>query len=104
SGGLGNLGGWLWPYRGADRWAQAAVLLPVPAVLLAAGCAWFWPSPAMFATRRALALGALLAIFVTGTANAQVSVPAFDGVVLLGLLAAALLLPLPSASDTGRAV
>jgi transglutaminase-like putative cysteine protease len=104
SGGLDRVGDWLWPYRGGDRWAQAAVLLPVPAVLLAAGCAWFWPSPSMLATRRALALGALLAIFVTGTANAPTSVPAFDGFVLMALLAGALLLPLPAASDTGRAL
>ena len=104
SGGVGEISDWLWPYRGGDRWAQAAVLLPLPAVLLAAGCAWFWPSPAMLATRRAAALGALLAIFVTGTANASASVPAFDGVVLMGLLAAALLLPLPSAREAGRAL
>jgi transglutaminase-like putative cysteine protease len=104
SGGVGEIGDWLWPYRGGDRWAQAAVLLPLPAVLLAAGCAWFWPSPSMLATRRAAALGALLAIFLTGTANASASVPAFDGVVLMGLLAAALLLPLPSAREAGRAL
>ncbi|HXB15126.1 MAG TPA: transglutaminase-like domain-containing protein [Solirubrobacteraceae bacterium] len=104
SGGVGEISGWLWPYRGEDRWAQTAVLLPVPAVLLAAGCAWFWPSQAMIAGRRAFALGALLAIFVTGTANAPASVPAFDGIVLMGLVAAALLLPLTAASETGRAL
>ncbi len=104
SGGLDEVSGWLWPYRGGDRWAQAAVLLPVPAVLLAAGCASFWPSPAMRATRRVLALAALLAVFVTGTANAPSPLPAFDGVVLAALVAATLLLPLASASETGRAL
>ena len=104
SGGADQLGDWLWPYRGGSRWAQAAVLLPVPAVLLAAGCAWFWPSQALLATRRALALGGLLAIFVTGTANAPASVPAFDGFVLMALVAATLLLPLSAASEAGRAL
>ena len=104
SGGVGEISGWLWPYRGGDPWAQTAVLLPVPVVLLAAGCAWFWPSQAMLEGRRAFALGALLAIFVTGTANAPASVPAFDGIVLMGLVAAALLLPLTAASQTGRAL
>src|ERR1700759_5310902 len=102
--GTHQLSGWLWPYRGESRWAQVAVLLPVPAVLLLAGCAWFWPSRTLLATRRALALAALLAIFVTGTANAPASVPAFDGVVLMALLAATLLAPLTAASETGRAL
>ncbi len=104
SSGAGELSGWLWPYRGGDRWAQAAVLLPVPAVLLAAGCAWFWPSRTLLAARRVLALGALLAIFVIGTANAPASIPAFDGVVLMVLLAATLLAPMTAASDVGRAL
>jgi protein-glutamine gamma-glutamyltransferase len=104
SSGTHDLSGWLWPYRGGDRWAQVAVLLPVPAALLIAGCAWFWPSRTLLATRRALALAALLAIFVTGTANAPASVPAFDGVVLLALLAATLLAPLIASSDVGRAL
>ena len=103
SGGVDEISGWLWPYRGGDRWAQAAVLLPVPAILLAAGCASFWPSPAMLATRRALALAALLAVFVTGTANAPSPLPALDGVVLATLVAATLLLPFASGSETGRA-
>ncbi len=102
--GTHQLSGWLWPYRGESRWAQVAVLLPVPAVLLLAGCAWFWPSRTLLATRRALALAALLAIFVTGTANAPASVPAFDGVVLMALLAATLLAPLTAASEVGRAL
>ena len=104
SGGVDEISGWLWPYRGGDRWAQAAVLLPVPAVVLAAGCASFWPSPAMLATRRVLALAALLAVFVTGTANAPSPLPAFDGVVLAALVAATLLLPFASGSETGRAL
>ncbi len=102
--GTGELSGWLWPYRGGDQWAQAAVLLPVPAVLLVAGCAWFWPSRALLASRRALALAGLLAIFVIGTANAPASVPAFDGVVLVALLAATVLAPLTAASEAGRAL
>jgi transglutaminase-like putative cysteine protease len=104
SSGTQDLSGWLWPYRGGDRWAQVAVLLPVPAALLTAGCAWFWPSRTLLATRRALALAALLAIFVTGTANAPASVPAFDGVVLMALLAATVLAPLTAASEIGRAL
>ena len=102
--GTDQLSGWLWPYRGASQWAQVAVLLPVPALLLLAGCAWFWPSRTLLATRRALALAALLAIFVTGTANAPASVPAFDGVVLMALLAATLLAPLTASSEIGRAL
>jgi transglutaminase-like putative cysteine protease len=104
SGGTDELSGWLWPYRGGDPWAEAAVLLPVPAVLLVAGCAWFWPSRAMLAGRRVLALAGLLAIFMVGTANAPASVPAFDGVVLMALLAATLLAPVTAASEAGRAL
>ena len=104
SGGVDEISGWLWPYRGGDRWAQAAVLLPIPAILLAAGCTSFWPSPAMLATRRVLAVAALLAVFVAGTANAPSPLPTLDGVVLAALVAATLLLPFASGSETGRAL
>ena len=58
----------------------------------------------MAGARRLLALTALLAVFVTGTANASAPLPAFDGVVLAGLLAATFLLPLTPGSETGRAL
>jgi transglutaminase-like putative cysteine protease len=102
-GGVNQLGGWLWPYRGDGRWARAAVLLPVPAVLVAAGGICFWPSRSAVATRRVIAVAALVAIFLTGTANAPGALPAVDGLVLLALTAGALLLPLASAPEAARA-
>src|SRR5436309_2274714 len=34
--GLNGLSGWLWPYRGGERWARVDVLMVIPLVLTAA--------------------------------------------------------------------
>jgi transglutaminase-like putative cysteine protease len=101
--GLHRLDQWLWPYRGDDWWARATVLLVIPAVLAIAGGVCFWPSRSAVATRRAVALAALVGIFVAGAANTPGSLPAIQGLVLLGLIAASLLLPAVPAEETGRA-
>lgn len=104
SSGVSALDSWLWPYRGGERWAQTAVLLPVPVVLLGAGAVSFWPSQRLLGARRVLALGALLGLFVTGAANTPGSLPVIDGLVLLALVAATMLAPLSSASQASRAL
>jgi hypothetical protein len=101
-GGVDQLGSWLWPYRGGDRWARTAVLLVLPATLVLAGALCFWPSRAGAGTRRPLALLALLAIFLMGAANTPGYLPAVQGLALL-VLSAGLLLGAVHVREAGRA-
>lgn len=101
--GIHGLEGWLWPYRGGERWARLAVLALAPVGLLLAGAVCFWPSERGGGVRRAVALAALLALFLAGAANTRQPQPALRGLVLLVLLAAWLWLPRMRAGEVTRA-
>jgi hypothetical protein len=100
--GLAQMDDWLWPYRGQDTWARTTVLLVIPPALVLSGAVCFWPSPVAGGARRALALLALVGVFLAGAANTPAPLPAFQGLLLLALIAAALL-PGAAAPQAGRA-
>ncbi len=102
--GVERLGSWLWPYRGGDEWARTTVLLVIPAALVLAGAVCFWPSRTAVAGRRAAALLALVAVFLTGAANTPSPLPALQGLVLLALAAGTLLRPTAPAREGARAL
>jgi transglutaminase-like putative cysteine protease len=108
--GTDGLGAWLWPYRGGREWTRLAVLLIVPVTLIVAGGLCFWPARAKVGgegtggeVRRSLALGLLVALFLTGAANSSQPEPGLRGLVLLVLIAAWLWLPALSENEIIRA-
>jgi transglutaminase-like putative cysteine protease len=98
-----GLSGWLWPYRGGERWSQVTVLALVPVVLTFAAALRFWPAARGASFRSAAALLALVALFVTGAANQVQPAWRFQGAALTLLAAAWLWLPGLPAAQLGRA-
>jgi protein-glutamine gamma-glutamyltransferase len=101
--GFDGLRGWLWPYRGGYRWGGLTVMLVVAVVITASASLSFWPSPRAARTRRAAALGLLVAIFVTGVANQTNPAWGVQGAFLLGLVASWLWIARLRLADVNRA-
>ena len=102
--GVDGLKDWLWPYRGGDRWSRLAVLMVIPAALVSSACICFWPARRAGWARSVAALAVLLALYLTGLANAGgESASGFQGAALLVLIAAWLWAPTIAASQLSRA-
>ncbi len=102
--GVDGLKDWLWPYRGSDRWSRLAVLMVIPAALVSSACICFWPARRAGWARSVAALAVLLALYLTGLANAGAeSASGFQGAALLVLIAAWLWAPTIAASQLTRA-
>ena len=91
--GVAGLQDWLWPYRGAERWSRLVVLLLVPLALALAGALAFWPSNRLAGTGRYGGLAVLVAVYLAGAANTPVAAQLVQGLLLLALVAAWVLLP-----------
>jgi transglutaminase-like putative cysteine protease len=102
--GFNRLTGWLWPYRGADDWARLSVLALIPAALVAAAALTFSPRSAAIGRRRLVALGLLIALYITGTVNVQAGGWTIQGIELVALVVAWLWLPTLGTADAGRAL
>jgi transglutaminase-like putative cysteine protease len=91
--GFDGLSGWLWPYRGGDRWARLTVLMVAPMVLVASAALVLWPTPRTPLLRRTLGLGLLTGLYVAGVVNASHAGWAVEGLLLFAAIAAWLYLP-----------
>lgn len=97
--GIHSLASATWPYSGAGRWARLDILLVLSLLPLCAGLA-FWPevrrgrgAAVRRGARQALAFGLLAALYVTGVIDSGDDVMRLEGLLLLGLLATWLWLP-----------
>ncbi len=100
--GVEALEAWLWPYRGADRWARLSVLMVIPAALTTSASVLFWPAARSWG-RSVAALAVLLALYITGLANATGPASGFQGAALLLLIVAWLWAPTLAPANVGRA-
>jgi hypothetical protein len=91
--GLQGLEGWLWPFRGEQRWPRLAVLALLPPSLLLAAGLCFWPSQWRRAARELLALALLLALTLAGVVNQHEPAWHVQGLALALLVIAWLWLP-----------
>jgi transglutaminase-like putative cysteine protease len=91
--GLDGLSGWLWPYRGADRWARLTVLLVLPVAQVLAAALYLWPSARRLGLRRAGALGVLTALYVAGVVNGSHAGWQVEGLLLAAAVCAWVYLP-----------
>ena len=83
--GLDALNG-LWPYAGEAPQARAAVMLVLPASILTASALAFWPGARHVQARTALAMSALLGLYLIGAMNESQVGWQVQGVLLLAVL------------------
>ncbi|HMD55835.1 MAG TPA: transglutaminase-like domain-containing protein [Solirubrobacteraceae bacterium] len=102
-GGFDGLEGWLWPFRGQERWPRVTVLAVLPVALMTASASCFWPSSRRLGARRALALATLIALLLAGVVNQTAPAWRVQGLALLLALAAWLWLPSLSSARLSRA-
>jgi hypothetical protein len=101
--GLHALSPGLWPFRGTSVWARAIVLAVLPVSVVLAAAASFWPSPRGVRVRPLVSLAILIALLVAGEVNQPGAAWRVQGLMLLGLLAAWLWLPVLEGRDVTRA-
>jgi transglutaminase-like putative cysteine protease len=100
--GVDSLGAWLWPYLGHARWPRTVVLLPLAVALPLASALAFWPG-CWPQARRTAALAIVLGVYVTGAANGPSAPRLLQGLALMALVCAWLLLPDVGGEDRVRA-
>jgi len=75
-----------WPYEGALAQARLTVMFALASTIATAAALAFWPTPRRAPARRALALVALLGLYVTAVTNESQVGWRVQGVLLLALL------------------
>jgi transglutaminase-like putative cysteine protease len=75
-----------WPYAGTLAQARLTVMFALASTIVTAAALAFWPTPRRAPARRALALVALLGLYVTAVANESQVGWQVQGVLLLALL------------------